>query len=34
VNDHAGDQIDERVAQENGDVLNDVPSSKSTLQQL
>jgi len=33
VNDNAGDQIDEGVAQEDGDVINDVPKSKSTSQQ-
>ena len=33
VNGNAGDKIDERVAQEDGDVINDVPWSKSTLQQ-
>jgi hypothetical protein len=32
VSDHAGDQIDKRVAQKNGDVMNDVPRSKSTSQ--
>jgi hypothetical protein len=32
VNDHADDQRDERVAQEVGDVINDVPRSKSSLQ--
>jgi hypothetical protein len=33
VNEHAGDQIEGRVAQEDGDVMNDVPGSKSTSQQ-
>ena len=32
MNDHAVDQIDERVAQEDGDVMNDVGRSKSTSQ--
>ena len=31
---HVGGQIDERFAQEDGDVMNDVLRSKSTLQQL
>ena len=33
MNDHAGDQIDEKVAQEDMDVINDVPRAKSTSQQ-
>jgi hypothetical protein len=33
VNDNADEQIDEKVAQEDWDVINDVPRSKSTLQQ-
>jgi len=33
VNEYAGYQIDERVAHEDGDVINDVPRSKTTSQQ-
>jgi len=33
VNDQAGNQIDERVAWEDGDVMNNVPSFNSTSQQ-
>jgi hypothetical protein len=33
VNERAGYQIDERVAQEDGDVIHDVPRYKSTSQQ-
>lgn len=33
MNDHAGYQVDERIAQEDGDVIHDVPRSNSTSQQ-
>lgn len=33
MNEHAGYQIEERVAQEDGDVINDVSRSISTSQQ-
>jgi len=33
VNEHAGYQIEERVAHEDGDVIHDVPRSKTISQQ-